>query len=314
MRERAAKGLRGNCGGNDSGPSIRRIRPFAPADRDDGRLRVVATFYPLYYFASEIGGNRTHVSSLIPFNSEPHSWQPAPSDIVRADKADVFVYNGAGIEPWVGKLLGTLQNRNSMKVVDTSRGIDLLAGDADSPSGRNPHFWIDPVRAKSQVENIRAGLVAADPAGAQYYGQRADELKTRLDALDSDFREGLQNRTKDTIVTTHEGFDYLAARYSFSAHSVLGISPDQEPSARKMMEMVDIVNEHGLDVVFGEPVYSDKFMRTVAGEVSHQTGQNVRVLVLDGIHGRAGPHAGMDYFQIQRENLANLKTGLGAGN
>jgi len=285
-----------------------------PADRDDGRLRVVATFYPLYYFASEIGGNRTHVSSLIPFNSEPHSWQPAPSDIVRADKADVFVYNGAGIEPWVGKLLGTLQNRNSMKVVDTSRGIDLLAGDADSPSGRNPHFWIDPVRAKSQVENIRAGLVAADPAGAQYYGQRADELKTRLDALDSDFREGLQNRTKDTIVTTHEGFDYLAARYSFSAHSVLGISPDQEPSARKMMEMVDIVNEHGLDVVFGEPVYSDKFMRTVAGEVSHQTGKNVRVLVLDGIHGRAGPHAGMDYFQIQRENLANLKTGLGAGN
>jgi zinc transport system substrate-binding protein len=285
---------------------------FPGATDDDGRLQVVATFYPLYYFASEIGGNRTHVSSLIPFNSEPHSWQPAPSDIVKADRADVFVYNGAGVEPWVGKLLGTLQNRNSMNVVDTSRGIDMLKGDADNPSGRNPHFWIDPVRAKSQVDNIKAGLAAADPAGAAYYGQRADGLKTRLDALDSDFREGLRNRTKDTIVTTHEGFDYLAARYSFSAHSVLGISPDQEPSARKMMEIVDIVNEHGLDVVFGEPVYSDKFMRTVAGEVSHRTGRNVRVLVLDGIHGRAGPHAGMDYFQIQQDNLKNLEIGLGA--
>src|SRR5512136_208013 len=73
----------------------------SPGPQDDeGRLRVVATFYPLYYFASEIGGNRTHVDSLIPFNTEPHSWEPAPSDIVRTDKAKVFVYNGAGFEPW----------------------------------------------------------------------------------------------------------------------------------------------------------------------------------------------------------------------
>jgi zinc transport system substrate-binding protein len=281
-------------------------------ETDDGRLRVVATFYPLYYFASEIGGNRTHVDSLIPFNSEPHSWEPAPSDIVRADKAKVFVYNGAGFEPWVEKLLGTLQNRGSMKVVDSSRGIDVMKGDAESPSARNPHFWVDPVLAKQQVDNILAGFEAADSPNAAYYKQRADELKTRLDALDAEFREGLRNRTKDSIVTTHEGFNYMAARYNFTADSVLGISPNQEPSAQKIMEIVNVVEEHGLDVVFGEPVYSDKFMRTVADEVSHRTGREVQVLVLDGIHGRAGPHANMDYFQIQDDNLKNLKTGLGA--
>jgi len=281
-------------------------------ETDDGRLRVVATFYPLYYFASEIGGNRTHVSSLIPFNTEPHSWEPAPSDIVNADKAKVFVYNGAGFEPWVAKLLGTLQNRGSMKVVDSSYGIDVMKGDVDNLAGLNPHFWVDPVLAKHQVENIRTGLAAADPAGAAYYKQRADDLKARLDALDTDFREGLQNRTKDTIVTTHEGFDYMAARYNFTAESVLGISPDQQPSAQKIMGIVRIVEDHDLDVVFGEPVYSDKFMRTVAGEVRHQSGRDVQVLVLDGIHGRAGPHANMDYFQMQKDNLKNLKTGLGA--
>jgi len=284
----------------------------SPALReDDGKMRVMATFYPLYYFASEIGGNRTHVDSLIPFNSEPHSWEPAPSDIVRADKAKVFVFNGAGIEPWVGKLLGTLQNRDSMKVVDSSKGIDALKGDAENPTALNPHFWIDPILAKRQVDNILAGLEAADPAGAAYYEERAGGLKTRLDRLDSDFREGLANRTKDTIVTTHEGFDYMAVRYNFSARSVLGISPNQEPSVKKIVEIVDVVEEHGLDVVFGEPVYSDKFMRTVADEVGHRTGRNVRVLVLDGIHGRAGPHAGMDYFQIQHDNLSNLEIGLG---
>lgn len=285
----------------------------SPALReDDGRLRVVATFYPLYYFATEIGGNRTHVDSLIPFNSEPHSWQPAPSDIVRADKARVFVYNGAGIEPWVGKLLGTLQNRNSMKVVDSSKGIPSMKGDADNPSAVNPHIWVDPLLAKIQVENILAGLQAADPANAAYYGERADELKGRLDALDLEFREGLANRTRDTIVTTHEGFDYMAARYDFTAYSVLGISPNREPSAQKMAQIVNIVEEHRLDVVFGEPVYSDRFMRTIADEVGHRTGRQMRVLVLDGIHGRAGPHAGMDYFQIQRDNLRNLEKGLGA--
>ena len=281
-------------------------------EAEDGKLRVVATFYPLYYFASEIGGNRTHVEPLIPFNTEPHSWEPAPSDIVKADKAKVLVYNGAGLEPWVGKLLGALQNRDAMKVVDSSKGIDALNGDADSPFGRNPHFWVDPVLAKRQVDNIRAGLAAADPAGAMYYQQRADELNARLDALDSDFSEGLKDRTKDTIVTTHEGFDYMAARYNFTAESVLGISPDQQPSAQKIMEIVDVVEDHDLDAVFGEPVYSDKFMRTIADEVKHRSGRDVRVLILDGIHGKAGPHAKMDYFQMQRDNLNNLKIGLGA--
>jgi zinc transport system substrate-binding protein len=282
-----------------------------PAEANDGRLRVVATFYPLYYFSQQVGGNRTHVDSLIPFNSEPHSWEPRPADIVNVDKARVFVYNGAGLEPWVGKFLGTLQNRNSIKVVDSSRGIVVKRGDPDSTGGLNPHFWVDPVLARQQVENIRAGLAAADPAGAAYYGQRADELKSRLDSLDTQFREGLRNRTKDSMVTTHEGFDYLAGRYNFTAYAVLGISPDQEPSAGKIADIVKIVEDHDLDVVFGEPVYSDRYMQTIANEVKRQSGRDVTVLILDGLHGRSGPHANLDYFQIQRENLKNLQIGMG---
>lgn len=284
---------------------------LSPADdADDGRLRVVATFYPLYYFAQQVGGDRVHVDSLIPFNSEPHSWEPSPADIIKVDKARVFVYNGAGIEPWVGKVLGTIRNRNSMVVVDSSRGIAAMK-DTGEQSGINPHFWIDPVLAKQQVENIRAGLTAADPAGAGNYTANADALEARLEALDKEFSEGLRNRTKDTIVTTHEGFDYLAGRYNFTADSVLGISPNQEPSAQKIARIVDIVKEHGLTVVFGEPIYSDRYMQTIANEVKRQAGRDIRVLVLDGLHGLSGPHAGMDYFGIQRENLKNLRIGLG---
>ena len=284
---------------------------LAPTDEaDDGRLRVVATFYPLYYFAQQVGGDRVHVDSLIPFNSEPHSWEPSPADIIKVDKARVFVYNGAGFEPWVGKVLGTIRNRGSMVVVDSSRGIAAMK-DTGEQSGINPHFWIDPVLAKQQVENIRAGLTAADPAGADNYTTNAGMLEARLDALDGDFSAGLRNRTRDTIVTTHEGFDYMAGRYNFTADSVLGISPNQEPSAQKIAQIVNVVNEHDLTVVFGEPIYNDRYMQTIANEVKRQSGRDIQVLVLDGLHGLSGPHAGMDYFEIQRENLKNLKIGLG---
>jgi len=283
----------------------------SPDATDDGRLKVVATFYPLYYFSCEIAGDRASVSNLIPFNSEPHSWEPKPSDIVRVDKAGVFVYNGAGIEPWAGDLLSALQNRERMQVVDSSKGLALMSGDADNPLGLNPHFWVDPVLAKRQVDNILDGFEKADPANAAYYVLNAEDLKARLDALDMEFRDGLANRTKDLILTTHEGFDYLAARYNFTARAILGLEPNQQPSAARLSEMVKLVEEYDLSVVFGEPVYSDAYMKTISNEVKRQSGRDVRVLVLDGIHGRSGPHAGLDYFGIQRANLESLRLGLG---
>jgi zinc transport system substrate-binding protein len=278
------------------------------AGADDGRLRVVATFYPLYYFSEQIGGDRARVESLIPFNSEPHSWEPRPADIVNADRCRVFVYNGADLEPWVGKFLGALQNRGRMQVIEATSGLPI---GRENGAGLNPHVWIDPELAKMQVDNILGGFIRADPANAWYYYNNAGNLKSRLDALDSEYRDGLANRTQNVIVTTHEGFDYLAERYKFTAFSVLGLSPDQQPSAGKIAELVKVVEEHGLSVVFGEPVYSDRYMQTIANEVRKQSGREITVLVLDGIHGKAGPHASMDYFQIQRENLKNLEIGLG---
>ena len=280
-----------------------------PASADDGRMRVVATFYPLYYFSGQIGGDRVRVESLIPFNSEPHAWEPRPADIVNVDKCRVFVYNGADLEPWVGKFLGTLRNRNSMQVVEATAGLPL---GKEAGHGLNPHVWIDPVLAKMQMDNILAKFVLADPANAAYYTGNAENLKSRLDVLDTEYRGGLANRTRNAIVTTHEGFDYIAQRYNFSAFSVLGLSPNQQPGAGKIADIVKVVEDHDLTVVFGEPVYSDRYMQTIANEVKRQSGREITVLILDGLHGKAGPHSNMDYFQMQRENIKNLETGLGA--
>lgn len=282
------------------------------------KMQVVATFYPLYYFSSEIGKDKADVSMLIPDNAEPHSWEPRPSDVVKVDKADILVYNGAGFEPWMDEFL-ELTTKKEVVVVDTSKNVSLMEGhdheegeehdheEEEHDHGPNdPHFWLDPRSAKVQVDNILAAFVEADPDNADFYEANAEDLKSRLDALDQEFADGLADRTKDDIVTTHEGFNYLAARYGFNVHSVMGIYADTgDITPEAMAELEDLINDLGIGYIFGEPTYSDTTIESLA----HDTG--AEVLILDGIHGRSGPHADMDYFEIMRANLQALRTGLG---
>jgi len=257
---------------------------------------VVTTFYPLYYFTQQITGDNTAVQMLIPDNVEPHTWEPTVSDIITVSNAQVFVYNGAGFEPWVADVLSSIQNKHLI-VVDTSANMSVRPL-------TDPHFWLDPLRAKIQVDNILKGLIQADQIHADAYTRNANLLKTRLDALNQEYQNGLRNRTKNDIITTHEGFDYLASRYGFVDHAAIGISADAQPSTQDMARLAQLVTDLGLHYVFVEPIFSDVYMDTIAQETGAQ------ILVLDGIHGRTGIHAHMDYFQIMEENLRNLKRGL----
>jgi zinc transport system substrate-binding protein len=268
-----------------------------------GKLQVMTTFYPLYFFSSKIGGERADVRQLMPDNSEPHAWEPKPSDILRTDRSQVFVYNGAGFEPWVSNFISNLANRGKMQLVDTSVNLSV---DVGGPTGQqlDPHFWLDPLSAKVQVDNILKGFISADPANATYFQTNAQDLKSRLDQLHHDFKVGLQNRTKNDIITTHEGFDYLALRYGFIPHAAVGISADQQPSPSDLANLASLVRSLNLHYVFSEPIFSDAVMQTIAAE----TGAGV--LVLDGIHGRTGVHAHLDYFTIMNENIASLRIGL----
>lgn len=414
---------------------------------ESGKMRVVASFYPLYYFSSEIGKDRVDASMLIPDNAEPHAWDPTPSDLMKVIGAKVVVYNGQSFEPWMQNFLAQV-DQSKMQVVDTSVGVDFLLSDTviwpyeqavrllsngpnltvmtsltketatmveaspstlniqidgsglnhsgylrlnltapddfrffvtdpvqfeilyqngtaitpelvighedrypafdnakfigleDQPEGvyyihmtsatdrtkmvivqgsgevgsaggephehglNDPHFWIDPVSAKVQVDNILSAFKIADPGNATYYQANANALKARLDNMDQNFTVGLQNRTKNAIITTHEGFNYLAQRYHFSAYGAIGISGDQQPSAQDLANLAQKVEELGLHYVYSEPIFSDSVINTIASETG------ATVLILDGAHGRTGTHAGMDYFQIMEANLQSLATGL----
>jgi zinc transport system substrate-binding protein len=262
---------------------------------DTGKLEVVASFYPLYYFTQQIGKDRIDLHMLIPDNAEPHSWEPKATDIFKVHNADVFVYNGGGFEPWLTSFLPNLKEGST--IVDTSTGVNQTGQE-------DPHFWMDPLDAKIQVNNIAQALESKDPGNASFYQANAADLNSRLDKLNEDYIVGLQNRTKNDFITTHEGFNYLAKRYGLVDHGAVGISADAQPSARDLANLVKDVQTMGLHYVFAEPIYNDAVIQTIASET------NCQVLILDALHGRSGAHAGMDYFQIMYANLESLRIGL----
>ena len=282
---------------------------------------VVASFYPLYEFSRQVAGDRAEVVTLVPAGVEPHDWEPSPQDVVRMQKAKLFVYNGAGLEPWVEKLLKDA-NAKGVVAVRTTERIALLTGERhghehaqEAQSGApskgathpvDPHVWLDPVRAQAQVEAIRAGLAKVDPANAAAYAANAQAYRSKLAALDAAFASGLKQCARREVVTTHAAFSYLARRYGLTQISISGIEPESEPSPADLAALVKQVKERKIRYVFFETLVSPKLAETLAREVGAKT------LVLDPIEGltREEQAAGKNYVSLMEENLRNLRMAL----
>ncbi|MGB9804210.1 metal ABC transporter substrate-binding protein [Desulfofundulus sp.] len=283
-----------------------------------GKIAVVTTIYPLYDFARQVGGERVEVTRLLPAGAEPHDWEPTPGDMVALTRAKVFIYNGAGLEPWVQRQLGVLAGKG-VKVVEASHGLDLIAGDPGQgpehnkggetaePAGVDPHVWLDPVLAQEMVRHIRDAFIDVDPGHASYYKSRAEAYIAELRELDRAYREAARSFKNREIVTSHAAFGYLARRYGLHQVSVMGLSPESEPDPVHMREIVAFCREHGVKYIFFETLVSPRVSETLAQEVG------ARTLVLDPIEGLTPleEKRGENYLSIMRQNLANLKVALG---
>jgi len=258
------------------------------------KLKVAATFYPLYDFARGVGGNRVQVTDITPAGAEPHDYEPTPRQLVDVQNSSVFIYDGGAMEPWVGKFLPGYRH----VAVKAGRGIKL--------NGQDPHFWLDPVSAQKIVDNIQAGLAKADPKNKAYFAARAAAYNARLARLDADFKNGLQSCQIRTFVVSHEAFGYMAQRYNLDMVAIAGISPDAEPSAAKLAEVSRLVKGKGIKYIFFERLVSPRLAETIASETGAKTA------VLDPIEGisQSDQSKGKDYINVQRENLASLRTAL----
>lgn len=289
-----------------------------PADTaaGDGRLRVLTSFYPMYDFACKIGGDCIDVTNMVPSGTEPHDWEPSTNDLKNLEKADVFIYNGADMEPWADDLL--VSRSDTLRVVEASENVELRTTDgehehahehedADHHHGDfDPHVWLDPENAKIEMEAIRDALCAADPENSTVFQSNYEKYAAELDALDAEFREKLAPLPNRTIVVAHEAFGYLCDAYGLTQVGIEGLSPDSEPDPGRMAEVIDFVRDHSISTIFFEELVSPKVAETIASE----TGAQAKMLSpLEGLSDEQAA-AGADYFSVMHDNLAALMEAL----
>ncbi|HWP78244.1 MAG TPA: zinc ABC transporter substrate-binding protein [Candidatus Nitrosotenuis sp.] len=274
--------------------------------QDSEKLKVIASFYPLYEFSKNIGQDKAEVATFIPVGIEPHEWEPTSGDIFKLKEADIFVYNGAGFEPFVQQLVDSGEY-DDVIFVESTDGITLLQS-ADGEEGLNydPHVWLDPILAKHQVTKIKDAMVLADPQNAEYYKKNAELYNKKLDELDFKIRAELSNCNKNTFMPFHSAFTYFANRYGLSIMALSGTAPESEATASEIKEFVDFVKENQITVIFAEDLIDPRLAEVLADEAG------VQVMVLSPIEGLTNDElkAGKTYLTKMEENLQNLKVAL----
>ena len=277
------------------------------------KLKVVATFYPLAFFAQQIGGEEVTVRQLIPDNTEVHTWQPSFGDILAIEEAEVIIYNGASLDHWFKNDILPVINISNKVIVKTTTGVKLIETETHHADEHeelyDPHTWISPFIAKQQAQNIYDALIQKDPDHEAYYSERWQNLKTRFEELDNEYLNGLSTKSKEDIFIAHSAFGYLADRYSFKQHGVIGISADEQPNTQVYANLVENMMEYKIYVVYVDPVYTQESVQTLKNELERLSGQEVKILKL---YFMLGTIDNLDYFEQQEKNLENLKIGLEA--
>jgi zinc transport system substrate-binding protein len=257
-----------------------------------GRASVVASFYPLAWTAQEVGGTRVAVRNLTPAGAEPHDLELTPDQIDAVLDAKVVFELGRGFQPAVEQ---AAEQRDGPTVQLLPRGT------------KDPHVWLDPVRMAAIVRTVQRELTAADPKGRSTYARNAERVLAELTALDGRYRAGLAHCDRHVIVTAHEAFGHLARRYGLKQEGVAGISPDAEPDAKRIAQLVDLVQRDGVTTVFTEELVSPRIADTLAREAG------VRTATLNPLEGLTDRELrrGDDYVAVMDANLAKLRTALG---
>ncbi|QXG76370.1 metal ABC transporter substrate-binding protein [Modestobacter sp. L9-4] len=288
-----------------------------PTADGDGRLGVVASFYPLEWLSEQVAGDRATVTSLTPPAAEPHEYELTPGDVAATAGADLVVYLptlqpsvDAAVDQQAGDHAFDAGAAADLDLVYSPEHGDEHAGDehagGDDPGDgavTDPHFWHDPMRMAAVGDALAERLGAVDPAGAAVYTANAAALRQQLDALDTEFRTGLATCASRDIVTSHSAFGYLAEAFGLHQVGISGLAPDEEPAPSALTGATAFVREHGVSTIYFETLVSPAVADTVARETGAQTRQ------LDPIEGLTDASQGTDYLQVMRSNLASLRAG-----
>jgi len=291
--------------------------------------KVYASVYPIYDFTKKIAGDKLDVNLLMPNGTEPHDWEPDQDAIKSLENAKLFIFNGAGLESWVDKVVNSLSNKDLI-TVEASEGVNFIEAthshdheddkhhhEAENHSdgheekeehehhhgnGPDPHVWLSPKNAKIEMENIKNALVQIDEKNADYYEANYEKYAKMLDDLDAKYNESLKDIEDNKIVVSHEAYGYLCSDYGLVQLGIQGVNAETEPDAKKMAEIINYIKDNNINVIFTEELIDPKVSEIIASE----TGAEVKVLSpIEGLSDEQ-VESSDDYFSIMEKNLENL--------
>ncbi len=278
------------------------------------KIPVAASILSLGDFCQKIGGGEVEVHVLVPPGASPHVFEPSPMAVAQATEAKVFVYVGAGLDPWAERLLKA-QRTPGQAVVEAVAGISLInsvkeqgreknAAEESQKPGRhhpeagNPHVWLDPVLAQDICRRIAQALIQVDPTHKQVYEDNLAQYVSQLEDLDRDIKKSVGKFRQRQYVSFHPAYAYFARRYGLREVGVIEAAPGREPSPGHLQRIIATIKRTGVKAVFAEPQINPRVAQVIAQEAG------VKVLFLDPLGGR--PPYGSDYLKLMRHNLAVL--------
>ncbi len=271
------------------------------------QVSVVATTDIVADWATNVGGDRVSVFSLLGPGDDPHNATPGAQDVARVAGADLILTVGLGLEAgWLDKLIATAAADES-RVVALGGVVDPLEL-SEGDGVHDPHFWFDPVRVKLAIAEIAARLSASDPEGAVGYRTNADAYLTQLDELNAWVEAQIAEipEARRLLLTSHESLGYLADRYGLEIVGTVipGVTTETDPSAKEITDLVDLIRERNVAVVFTEPSVSDRLARTIAEEAGVSV---VRDLYTGSLGGsESGAETYVDMMRVNVEAIVEV--------
>lgn len=266
---------------------------LAPAGAEAKTLKVVASFTVLADMVREIGGDKVEVRSLVGPNGDPHTFEPTPSDAESLKKADLVVVNGLGLEGWMDRLIAASGYKGAPVVAST--GIPTLKTDENGKTVIDPHAWNSAANGIVYAKVIAKALADADPEDAKRFEADAAAYEAKLGALDAEAKKdvaGVPDASRK-ILTTHDALGYFAKAYGVEILSPLGISTEQEPSAKAVAALIRQIKTEHIKTYFLENSNDPRLIAQIARATGAQPGGELYVESLSKPGGPASTYLGM---------------------
>lgn len=252
---------------------------------------------PITHFVEMVGGDRINVICVTGNISDPHEFDPTPSQIRSVYGSEIFIYNGGGIDRWAERISGDLKRRGTTVIEIMGalrvRGINIDPDD--------PHVWLDPVIVQDEIMIIRDALMKVDPLNKEFYFMNAKRYLKRLKRLEKEFEQGLKGCRIRDIFITHNAINYLARRYNFNVHALLGVNPESEPSPRRIIRLIETMKRRKIKYIYS--IYPDN--QKIISMISSDTGAKILTLYTFPIKDDKD-----SFISMMRTNLNSLRKGL----